>query len=252
MICDAHVHMGYYARTGYNSPYYYSPRRVLGVLNRCGVSEFIVSSTCSQIDSISIDEIMREAVEMKRIAGNRAHIFFWLSWHLYQEDKRMSWLDSGLFEGVKFHELETQWVTRKEKTLNKILERINERGMSVMFHCGRSEGCCPFDLRQIARRYPKMHFNFAHCAPMREMEEVMRECANVWTDTAYLSDNDFTKAPCFDWQNRLMFGTDLPVWQGHERCYLTAKYRKYLLNWRKVFGDLDAMLAFNSFLHIHQ
>lgn len=249
MICDAHVHMGYFARKGYNTPYYYSPRRILGVLNRCGVSEFIVSSTCSQIDSITIDDIIREAVEMKRIAGARAHIFFWLSWHLYQEDNRMSWMDSGLFEGVKFHELETQWVTRKWKALNSILKNINERGMPVMFHCGRSDGCYPCNLRRIAKRYPNIHFNFAHCTPMRDMKNVMQECDNIWTDSAYLEATDLSAVPHFDWQNRLMFGTDIPVWQAHEHCRLTTKYRLCILNWRKVRNDIDAMSAFKSFLH---
>lgn len=47
MLCDAHIHVGYYARMGHDKPFYYSPRRVVGVLNRCGVDEFIVSSTCA-------------------------------------------------------------------------------------------------------------------------------------------------------------------------------------------------------------
>ena len=68
MICDAHVHVGYFSRKGEEEPFYYSPRRILGVLNRCGVNEFIVSSTCAQIDSITIDDIVNEAKEMKRIA----------------------------------------------------------------------------------------------------------------------------------------------------------------------------------------
>jgi len=50
VILDAHVHMGYYERRGSSEPWYYSPRRVLGVLDRCGVDEFIVSSTCAQVE----------------------------------------------------------------------------------------------------------------------------------------------------------------------------------------------------------
>ena len=79
MLCDAHVHVGYFSRKGYDEPFYYSPRRVVGVLNRCGVDEFIVSSTCAQVEGIGIADIVREASEVKRIAGRRAHIFFWLS-----------------------------------------------------------------------------------------------------------------------------------------------------------------------------
>ena len=75
MICDAHIHTGYYLRAGYAEPFYYSPRRIVGLMDRCGVDEFIVSSTCAQIDGISIADMIREAQEMKRLAGNRAHVF---------------------------------------------------------------------------------------------------------------------------------------------------------------------------------
>ena len=76
MIYDAHVHVGYYSRKGREEPFYYSPRRVVGVLNRCGVDEFIVSSTCAQVEGIGIKEIVREAKEMKRLAGCRVSGFY--------------------------------------------------------------------------------------------------------------------------------------------------------------------------------
>ena len=65
MIYDAHVHVGYYSRKRREEPFYYSPRRVVGVLDRCGVDEFIVSSTCSQVEGIGIADIVREASEVK-------------------------------------------------------------------------------------------------------------------------------------------------------------------------------------------
>ena len=76
MLCDAHVHVGYYSRKGREEPFYYSPRRVVGVLNRCGVDEFIVSSTCAQVEGIGIADILREAMEVKRLEGRRAYVFF--------------------------------------------------------------------------------------------------------------------------------------------------------------------------------
>ena len=95
MFCDAHVHSGYYSRKDYEEPFYYSPRRILGVLDRCGINEFIISSTCAQIAETGINALVREAREMKRLAKRRAHIFFWLSGHLFDEDPMMKWLGSG-------------------------------------------------------------------------------------------------------------------------------------------------------------
>ena len=226
MLCDAHVHMGYYSRRGRREPFYYSPRRVLGVLDRCGVEEFIVSSTCAQVEEIGIDAIVREAREMKRLAGRHAHIFFWLSGHLYDEDPKMGWLKSGLFEGFKFHEGETPWMQRRQRDLEKILAVAEERDLSVMFHAGPSDWSCPLKLAKIAQKHPAIRFNFAHCRPMDEMAKVIADCPNVWTDSAYMLLEDFPKLCDYDWHGRLMFGSDLPVWQSHEDISLTKRYRE--------------------------
>jgi len=66
-----------------------SPRRVLGVLDRCGVEEFIVSSTCAQVEGIRIADLNREAREMKRLAGRRAHVFLWVSGQVLDEDPQL-------------------------------------------------------------------------------------------------------------------------------------------------------------------
>ena len=49
------------------------------------------------MEEINITDIVCEALELKRLAGNRAHVFFWLSGHLYDQDLEMKWLESGLF-----------------------------------------------------------------------------------------------------------------------------------------------------------
>ena len=247
MFCDAHVHMGYYSRRGWREPFYYSPRRVLGVLDRCGVSEFVISSTCAQVEEIGITAIVREAREMKRLAGKRAHIFFWLSGHLYDEDKAMEWLETGLFDGIKLHEGETPWMMRRKKDLWKILSVAAERGLSVMFHVGLNEGSRPSELAKVAQEFPSVRFNFAHCRPMDEMAKVLAECPNVWTDTAYMAFDEFPKLHDYDWHGRLMFGTDLPVWQSHEDVGLTKRYREYVRAFRESCLVDSAYQAFRDF-----
>jgi hypothetical protein len=46
------------------------------------------------MEEIGIADIVREAREMKRLAGNRAHVFFWLSGYLYDEDSAMKWIET--------------------------------------------------------------------------------------------------------------------------------------------------------------
>ncbi len=248
MICDAHVHTGYFLRAGYAEPFYYSPRRVVGVLNRCGVDEFVVSSTCAQIQEIGIEDIVREAREMKRLAGRRAYIFFWLSWHLYAQDTEMKWVDVGLFEGIKLHEGETPWMKQRRDALRKVLSFAAKKGLPVMFHSGPDEGCRPLELAAVAMEYPNVRFNFAHCRPMDEMAKVIAECPNVWTDTSYMSIGDFPKLRDYDWHGRLMFGTDVPVWQARETIGLTKRYRKYVRAVKASGFELASNIAFKKFV----
>ncbi len=248
MLCDAHVHMGYYSRKGRREPFYYSPRRILGVLDRCGIGKFIVSSTCAQIAGIGVDAIVREAREMKRIAGSRAQIFFWLSGHLYDEDPGLSWIGNGLFAGIKFHEIETPWMERRSGELRRVLSVAAERNLPVMFHSGPNLGCRPLELAKIACAYPSVRFNFAHCRPMDEMAKVVADCPNVWTDTAYMALGDFQKLRDYDWHGRLMFGSDLPTWQTCGTVGLTAQYRAYVMALRETGLIGAAADAFAGFL----
>lgn len=248
MLCDAHVHVGYYSRNGREEPFYYSPRRIVGVLNRCGVEEFIVSSTCAQIEGIGIADIVREAREVKCLAGRRAHIFFWLSGGLYDEDPEMRWLDSGLFEGFKFHEGETPWMQKRRKDLRRALSIAAKRRLPVMFHSDQNEWCRPSRLAELACQFPAIQFCFAHCRPMDEMAMVIAECRNVWTDTAYMALDEVPKLIDYDWHGRLMFGSDLPVWQAHENCSLTEIYRKSMQSFSTKWRLDKSNRAFSNYL----
>lgn len=245
---DAHVHVGYYSRSGFWEPFYYSPQRVIGVLNRCGVDEFVVSSTCAQVRGLRLADIVREAREVKRLAGGRAHLFFWLSGHLLDEDRKLSWLETGLFEGVKFHECETPWMQKRRSDLLHVLRSVSRHGMSVQFHSGMGGPYAPQKMAEIARMFPDTRFDFAHCIDMDGMSSVMAQCPNVWTDTAYLPLKEFRRLADYDWQGRLMFGSDLPVWQAHEDVCLTQRYRKYLQAFERTGLAENATQVFRRFL----
>ena len=81
---------------------------------------------------------------------------------------------------------------------------------------------------------------------MDEMAEVMARCHNVWTDTAYMDFADFNELLDFGWGKRLMFGTDLPVWQAHEDVGLTERYRAYCSLFSKT--GIDAESSFRGYI----
>ena len=224
MLCDGHVHMGYFCRMGHKFPFYYSPRRVFGVLDRAGVDEFIVSSTNAQSQEIPIKEIVREAKEMKRIAGKRAHIFFWMSGHLYDEDPTMAYLETGLFEGIKLHEMVTPWVTKRTSDLRRILFKAAELRLPVQFHAGPMNGCRPVDLAVWAEEFPNVNFDLAHARPMNEMAKVVSSHENIFTDMAYMPFPEFFVD--YEWKNRLMFGSDFPAYHMTDSRMFSVSYRE--------------------------
>ena len=131
--------------------------------------------------------------------------------------------------------------------LRKILSVAEERNLPVMFHAGPGVGCRPSELSKLSQDFPLLRFNFAHCRPMDEMAKVIADCPNVWTDTAYLAFDEFPKLLDYDWHGRLMFGTDLPVWQSHEDVGLTKQYREYVRVFRESCLADFACQAFCDF-----
>lgn len=254
MICDAHVHVGYYNRFGHDGPFYWSPRKVAGVLALCGVSEFIVSSTNAQVKGISREDILREAREMRFRAGAAAHQFYWLSGRIYDEDPELSFLDTGLFEGLKFHELETPWMQRRKGDLLRVLAIAAERRLSVMFHCAPLPGCSAADLATLAGDFPAVRFDFAHFNPPDETIAVMERCPNIFADVSTLRMDDYETIPppSSNVKNRIMFGTDFPAMHARTNAGLAEWYRKQVERFAHVFDADKASRAFHAFLGKHQ
>jgi len=224
-VFDAHVHMGYYTRAGYDEPFYYSPRRVLGMLIRCGVGEFIVSSTNSQVQEIAFGEILREARELCRIAGKRAHQLLWVSGRIIDEDPKLDVLDLGLYEGVKLHGVETPWLTCRRDSLRRVLDEVARRGMIVQLHTGCDSSCHPYEWGKFAQIYPMIKMDFAHCRPMKATLDVMRSCPNVFTDISFVQRENVYAVLSSDVMDRVMFGSDFPAYHAQVNQSFAETYR---------------------------
>lgn len=246
MRTDAHIHMGYYTRHGYEYPFYYSPKRVIGLMDRCEIDEFIVSTTNAQIDCISIHNILREAEEMNRVANSRAHQFLWLSGRIYDSGQVPKLLDSGLYEGVKLHELETPWCQERTGDLVRILEQVEERGMKVQFHCSSMNGSRPSDLKFLAKRFVDIKFDFAHCRFKDNLIDVMEECENVYTDTGMFEDYAAIEMCSESIRSRIMYGSDFPAYHIFNGDGFTEEYRRRVRAVKEVCKNMDS--AFFEFL----
>ena len=59
--------------------------------------------------------------------------------------------------------------------------------------------------------------------------------------------DELPKLSGYDWHGRLMFGTDLPVWQAHENCGITERYRECAQGFRATGLAKCARMAFRDF-----
>ena len=57
---------------------------------------------------------------MRRLAGMRAKIFYWLSGAFYEKDPDLTAWEMGLFDGIKLHELEGHWVEKRPEALRRV------------------------------------------------------------------------------------------------------------------------------------
>ena len=236
MASDAHVHMGYFPRFGHEDPFYYSPRRILGILDRSGVDDFIVSSTNAIWDA-SGEAMHREAREMKRLAGKRAHIFFWLTDIYLENDPKLAKLPEGLYEGFKLHTVETPWL-KMPKEFRRVLDVAREKKFNVQLHTGEpGNGDGMMDFLPYGLEYKDIHFDFAHGSPSSQINGVLSKADNVWVDTAYVPFNEVTA-----WiengakKEKLMFGSDLPAQQRYCNVRLTQYMRSEIK--KVVFEDI--------------
>ena len=234
-VNDAHVHVGYFPRKGYEEPYYYSPRRVLGILNRAGVNEFIFSST-NAIWDFSGDAMHAEAREMKRLAGRRAHAFFWITDEYLKTDPDLAKLPD-LYEGFKLHGGETPWL-KLPRLLSRVLAIARERRFAVQIHTGEKDGKDPNPVSgylPYCRKFPEVKFDLAHGKPAAEVPRAVNENDNVYVDCAYLS-----SAAVECWlaagarEDRILFGSDIPVQQRLLDTSLTEYLRKTLRGFSSV------------------
>ncbi len=224
---DAHVHMGYFPRLGKEEPYYYSPRRIFGALNRAGVEEFIVSST-NAIWDIEGAAMHAEAREMKRIAGQRAHIFFWVSLRYLERDPDLTRLPENLYEGVKIHGGESAWL-HHPKQLERVLSIARERSFPVQIHTGMNDNGVINTIGEYlpyCRRFPELSIDLAHGRPHEDVPAILAELPHVYVDTAFVSPESVYK-----WldsgadEHRIMFGSDIPAPQRYESISISAYLR---------------------------
>ena len=247
MICDAHIHVGYYNRLGQDGPFYYSPRRVCSVLKKCGVGEFIYSSTSMQTIGVDYEGVHREMLEVQRLFGHGAHPFLWVSRRYRRTDPSASLVRFGFYEGIKLHGLEMSWIVDSDK-LEAVLETADRFNRPVMVHTGHGFNVCPLKYLPYVKKFPNTRFNFAHGCPLRETMQCLGEAPNLFVDISCMAEADIDLLANSVFTDRILWGTDFPTLAARSGESLTANMRRSVVAYRRLADRVDFEGNFHRFL----
>lgn len=225
-IFDAHLHVGYFPRKKRHGEeiYYYSPARLMRYIRWAGIDEFIFSST-NVCWGCPASTMHSEALELKRLAGLKAHALFWLSLDYYKTDPELSQIPD-FYEGIKLHGGESAWI-RHPGMLRRLLSSAADRNWVVQIHTGKDwENSCsayyPYCIK-----FPSVHFDLAHGWPLDEALSALKNSDNIWIDLSFVEYRTAEQliSACPD---KVMFGSDFPAPLRFHEVSGTMYLRKYI------------------------
>lgn len=220
MIFDAHIHVGQFFNI------YTAPRSLVKFLDGVGVEKFAVSSTT--ICEGNYQKVLNEFEQLYILAGDRMLPVLWIVPQMFGDGGMEMFLNNGLkWKCLKIHpQLNPDaWKTRG-KNMCKLLRIAETMVLPILIHTGEFDYCHAGLYKQLAKKNPCVTFILAHGRPINETINIMKECDNVYADTAFMSTENIVMLCKHGLTNRVLWGTDYPI----PRYYYHGKnmYNYYL------------------------
>lgn len=203
-MIDNHVHVGWYTDG------YHSPKELWQAELEAGIDEIAVSSTSTCAEMYKL--VVREMRDLIRLGGSSIHPILWLTpkmmktWGLsYMLHSKIRW------HGVKMHwEAHREWYYNR-KLLCSSLNVARKLQVPVLFHTGNFKECHAGVFLDVCKQNKELTFVLAHGRPLEETLEVMKECRNVYVDTAFMPASHVRLLADTGLSDRILFGTDVPI-----------------------------------------
>ena len=203
-LSDAHIHVGQF------NDIYTSPQEVVAFMQQAGVEKYVVMSTT--IWAEDYEKVLHEMRELVTLAPHSALPVLWLTPHMLLDGK----LDSMLHSGITWRALKVHgnhpWSLNGVNECALIAEELS---LPLIIHTGDFPHCEAGVCKEIVKSHPSVSFVLAHCRPVEQAIEVMKECANCYGDTAYTPLADIAKLISAGLEDRILFGTDYPLQKIH-------------------------------------
>lgn len=216
-MIDNHVHVGWYTDG------YHSPGEIWHAEQEAGIEEFAVSSTSSCAELYKL--VVKEMRELIQIGGEHIHPILWLTPRMIK-----TWgLSYMLHNKIRWHGVKMHWKAHREwyynrKLLHNALEVARWLQVPVLLHTGNFKECKSGVFMNICKQYDDLTFVLAHGRPLDETWVVMKECPNVYVDTAFMPAGHVKELADAGYSKRILFGTDAPINLLYNKDVSTTDY----------------------------
>lgn len=227
-IWDAHVHIGRFRDL------YFDPAQIALDLTSLGVQRWVVSSTtlCEGIDCFH--ESLKELDAMEVVAPGCAIPFLWVVPEMVSDLE--CYLDPR-FVGLKVHARAHRW-SPNGKALQSVAKIAAQKNMPLKLHTGGQTRCNAGAYHKLCRNNPDTKFILAHGRPADQALAVLKECSNVFVDTAFMPIEDVATLIHSGMNNRILFGSDYPLDQVfYPDQPLKDRYRNFIKELRYIVPE---------------
>ena len=224
MICDAHIHVGQFYDI------YTSPKQLVAFLDSVGIKCFAVSST--SICEGGYNKVLDEMCQLSELIGTRMVPVLWIIPNMFNDGGLDLFEKSGIvWRCLKIHPQlhPTKWELGGE-SMKLLLQRARIHNLPVLIHTGDYDFCHAGLYSRLAKENPDVLFVLAHGRPIDETINVMKECNNVYTDTAFMPTENIVKLCEHGLVDRTLWGTDYPIPKYYYRKKNMKRYYDSILS----------------------
>ncbi|MCX6998147.1 MAG: amidohydrolase family protein [Kiritimatiellaeota bacterium] len=238
MLCDAHVHVGYFRGL------YSSPEDVVRGLLRLGVSRWAISSTSTSGKSWAF--VRREYERTRELASKQSVLLLWLTPKMLDQSRDLRKYDVLPFCGLKIHGA-NGWQT-DGKPLRRAFAIAQERKWPVILHTGGSPEYEAGRFGPLCKEFPAVRVVLAHGRPLDQALEVMQQADNAWVDTAFMPLRDVQKLLAQGMNRRVLFGSDYSAPASFFKSPLASYYRRRVAALRGLGETAWRLMAERNFI----